>query len=128
MAKQSREAQRQEQRDAQRNPVAAPVAAPENKARSAEPNRSPDQKRNDAQRRQQQAEKAKPLKKKLEQTEQRMAQLAQEKLRLEASMGQALSPLDLAQNGKQLKAVNDENETLEARWLELTEAIEAVSA
>jgi ATP-binding cassette subfamily F protein 3 len=115
MAKQSREAQRQEQRDAQRIPAAATVAAPE-------------QKRNDAQRRQQLAEKAKPLKKELELTEKRMAQLAQEKSRLEAIMGQALGPADLAKNGKQLKAVNDENEVLEARWLELTEAIEAVNA
>ncbi|MCY1558444.1 hypothetical protein D9M68_953810 [compost metagenome] len=57
-----------------------------------------------------------------------MAQLAQEKSRLEASMSQPLSPADLAHNGKQLKALNDENEALEARWLELTEAIEAVSA
>ncbi|MES2840174.1 MAG: ATP-binding cassette domain-containing protein [Pseudomonadota bacterium] len=128
MAKQSREAQRQEQRDAQRSPVAAPVAAPEQKAKTVEPNRSPEQKRSDAQRRQQLAEKAKPLKKELEQTEKRMAQLAQEKARLEASMSQPLSPADLANNGKQLKALNDENEALEARWLELTEAIEAVSA
>ena len=115
MAKQSREAQRQEQRDAQRAPAVAAVAAP-------------DQKRNDAQRRQQLAEKTKPLKKELEQTEKRMAQLAQEKTRLESVMGQPLSPADLARNGKQLKAVNDENEALEARWLELTEAIEAVNA
>ena len=89
---------------------------------------APEQKRVDAQRRQQLAEKAKPLKKELEQTEKRMAQLAQDKARLEAAMGQPLSPADLAKNGKQLKAVNDENETLEARWLELTEAIEAVNA
>ncbi|MDZ4283405.1 MAG: ATP-binding cassette domain-containing protein [Hydrogenophaga sp.] len=115
MAKQSREAQRQEQRDAQRTPAAAPVAAP-------------GQKRNDAQRRQQLAEKTKPLKKELEQTEKRMAQLAQDKSRLEATLGQPLSTADLAKNGKQLKAVNDENEALEARWLELTEAIEAVNA
>ncbi len=115
MAKQSREAQRQEQRDAQRAPAATAVAVPE-------------QKRNDAQRRQQLAEKTKPLKKELELTEKRMAQLAQEKIRLEATMGQQLSPDNLAKNGKQLKSVNDENEALEARWLELTEAIEAVNA
>jgi ATP-binding cassette subfamily F protein 3 len=115
MAKQSREAQRQEQRDAQRAPAVAAVAAPE-------------QKRNAAQRRQQLAEKTKPLKTELEQTEKRMAQLAQDKSRLEATLGQPLSPADLAKNGKQLKAVNDENEALEARWLELTEAIEAVNA
>jgi ATP-binding cassette subfamily F protein 3 len=118
MAKQSREAQRQEQRDAQRAPAVAAVAAVA----------APEQKRNAAQRRQQLAEKTKPLKTELEQTEKRMAQLAQDKSRLEATLGQPLSPADLAKNGKQLKAVNDENEALEARWLELTEAIEAVNA
>ena len=66
------------------------------------------------------------LKKELEQTEKRMAQLAQEKTRLETSMSQPASPADLAEAGRRLKAVNDETETLEARWLELHEAIEAV--
>ena len=95
-------------------------------AQPAEATRTPEQKRNDAQRRQQLAEKTKPLKKELEQTEKRMAQLAQEKTRLETSMSQPASPADLAEAGRRLKAVNDETETLEARWLELHEAIEAV--
>ena len=109
MAKQSREAQRQEQREQQRAPAVAPDA---------------EQK----QRRQQLAEKARPLKKELEQTEKRMAVLAQEKQRLETTLGQALIPADIAEAGKRLKAVNDENEVLEARWLELQEAIDAVGA
>ena len=115
MAKQSREAQRQEQRDAQRAPAVAAVAAPE-------------QKRNDAQRRQQLAEKTKPLKKELEQTEKRMAQLAQEKTRLEAAMSQPSNPSEIAEAGRRLKAVNDEIEKVEAQWLELTEAIEAANS
>ncbi|WP_439519040.1 ABC-F family ATP-binding cassette domain-containing protein [Hydrogenophaga sp.] len=110
MAKQSREAQRQEQREQQRAPVVV-VPAAEQK-----------------QRRQQLAEKARPLKKELEQTEKRMAALAQEKQRLEAAMGQPLSPAEIADAGKRLKALNDENETLESRWLELQEAIDAVGA
>jgi ATP-binding cassette, subfamily F, member 3 len=57
-----------------------------------------------------------------------MAALALEKERLEAAMGQPLNPAEIADTGKRLKAVNDENETLEARWLELQEAIEAVGA
>ena len=129
MAKQSREAQRQEQRDQQRAPASAPVAAPAapvKAAKAAEANRTPEQKRSDAQRRQQQAEKARPLKKELEQTEKRMAQLAQEKTRLEAAMSQPSNPSEIAEAGRRLKAVNDENDALEARWLELHEAIEAV--
>ncbi|MDP3835081.1 MAG: ATP-binding cassette domain-containing protein, partial [Hydrogenophaga sp.] len=129
MAKQSREAQRQEQRDQQRTPASAPAAAPAapvKAAKAVEANRTPEQKRSDAQRRQQQAEKAKPLKKELEQTEKRMAQLAQEKTRLEAAMSQPANPAEIAEAGRRLKAVNDETDTLEARWLELHEAIEAV--
>ncbi len=131
MAKQSREAQRQEQREQNRAPAASAssaAAAPAAGKKAVEPNRSPEQKRNDAQRRQQAAEKTKPLKKELEQTEKRMAQLAQEKTRLETAMGQPATPAEMADAGRRLKAVNDETETLEARWLELHEAIEAVGA
>ncbi|QHE86006.1 ABC-F family ATP-binding cassette domain-containing protein [Hydrogenophaga sp. BPS33] len=124
VAKQAREAQRQEQRSQQQRapePAAMPVAS--------EPNRTtPEQKRQDAQRRQQQAEKAKPLKKELEKAEKRMAQLAQEKADLEAAMSQPAKPAELAEAGRRLKALSDENESLEARWLELQEAIEAASA
>ena len=35
---------------------------------------------------------------------------------------------DMAAAGKRLKAVSDEVETLESRWLELTDAIEAATA
>jgi ATP-binding cassette subfamily F protein 3 len=43
-------------------------------------------------------------------------------------LSQPLNSSDIADSGRRLKAVNDENDTLEARWLELTEAIEAASA
>jgi ATP-binding cassette subfamily F protein 3 len=147
MAKQSREAQRQEQRDQQRSsaPVAAPSPAPRANDKAAVvaaapapvsqavdlqslTSRSPEQRRQDALRRQQVAEKTRPLKKELEQTEKRMAVLALEKTRLETALSQPLSSSDIADSGRRLKAVNDETDTLEARWLELTEAIEAASA
>ncbi|MDO9438539.1 ABC-F family ATP-binding cassette domain-containing protein [Hydrogenophaga sp.] len=124
MAKQSREAQRQEQRSQQQR-ASAPAAAPAPVATAPESARSPEQKKQDAQRRQQQAEKVKPLKKELEKTEKRMAQLTLEKAQLEAAMSQPGKPAELAESGRRLKAVNDENDTLEARWLELHEAIEA---
>jgi ATP-binding cassette subfamily F protein 3 len=130
MAKQSREAQRQEQRDAQRTqaPNPAPATAPAPAAKSAEGGRTAEQKRTDAQRRQQLAEQSKPLKKELAQTETRMAQLASEKTRLENAMAQPASPAELADAGRKLKAVNDETEVVEARWLQLHEAIEALGA
>ncbi|MDP2417507.1 MAG: ATP-binding cassette domain-containing protein [Hydrogenophaga sp.] len=146
MAKQSREAQRQEQRDQQRSsaPVAtssAPrandkasvvVAAPAPVSNAVDlqslTSRSPEQRRQDALRRQQVAEKTRPMKKELEQNEKRMAVLGLEKTRLEAALSQPLNNTDIADAGRRLKAVNDETDTLEARWLELTEAIEAASA
>ena len=147
MAKQSREAQRQEQRDLQRSsaPAAAPSPAPRANDKAAVvaaapapvshavdlqslTSRSPEQRRQDALRRQQMAEKTRPLKKELEQTEKRMAVLAQEKTKLEATLSQPMNSSDIADSGRRLKVVNDENDTLEARWLELTEAIEAASA
>jgi len=147
MAKQSREAQRQEQRDQQRSsaPVAAPSPAPRANDKAAVvaaapapvsqavdlqslTSRSPEQRRQDALRRQQVAEKTRPLKKELEQTEKRMAVLALEKTKLETALSQPLNSSDIADSGRRLKAVNDETDTLEARWLELTEAIEVASA
>ncbi|WP_439114310.1 ABC-F family ATP-binding cassette domain-containing protein [Hydrogenophaga sp.] len=147
MAKQSREAQRQEQRDQQRSSASAAAPSPAPRAHdkaavvAAAPaqvsqavelqsltSRSPEQRRQDALRRQQVAEKTRPLKKELEQTEKRMALLALEKTKLETALSQPLNSSDIADSGRRLKTVNDENDTLEARWLELTEAIEAASA
>ena len=125
VAKQAREAQRQEQRGQSRAPAPEAVATPA--AKTPEPGRTAEQKKQDAQRRQQVAEKTKPLKKELEQVDKRMAQLAQEKTRLETALSQSASPADLAESGRRLKAVNDENEALEARWLELHELIEAAT-
>ncbi|MCW5652353.1 ATP-binding cassette domain-containing protein [Hydrogenophaga sp.] len=113
VAKQQREAQRQEQRAPQ-------TAAP--------PAQAPERKRQDAQRRQQANEKTRPLRKELEHTEQRMAELGQEKERLERAMGEPMSPAEMADAGRRLKAVNEENDALESRWLELQEAIEASRA
>jgi ATP-binding cassette subfamily F protein 3 len=70
----------------------------------------------------------KPLKRELEQADQRMAALSQEKAELEARMATPLSPADIARAGKRLKAVTDELATLEERWLELSGQIEAASA
>jgi ATP-binding cassette subfamily F protein 3 len=138
MAKQSREAQRQEQRDQARG-AAPTVAMPAPKATAPAPQapvaapssaatRSPEQRRQDAQRRQQLAEQARPLKKELEQNEKRTAALAQERAQLETLLSQPTSPAAMADSGRRLKAVNDEIDTLEGRWLELTEAIDAMNA
>ncbi len=125
MAKQSREAQRQEQKVAQR--TAAPAEIPASSKKPTEPGKTPEQKRAEAQRRQQMAEKTKPLKKELDQNEKRMAQLAQEKSSLESAMAEPHNQSDMADMGRRLKALGDETDMLEARWLELHEAIEELS-
>ena len=56
-----------------------------------------------------------------------MAQFTQERNALEASLNGPAAPAELADAGRQLKAVNASLEPLEERWLELTEQIEAVS-
>jgi ATP-binding cassette, subfamily F, member 3 len=127
MAKQSREAQRQEQREQQREeakptPASAPAETAPNNA-----NRSPEQRKLDAQRRQQRNEALRPLKKELEQNEKRMAKLARDKAELEATLAAPATPAVLADAGRQLKAVGDEVALLEGRWLELTEQIESDS-
>ena len=129
MAKQSREAQRQEQKDLLRGNVAAPaVVAVTMAAPAPSVNRSPEQRKQDSQRRQQLTEQLRPLKKELEQNEKRTAALSQQKNQLEARLSQPASPKDMADAGRELKAVNDQIETLELRWLELTEQIEGASA
>jgi ATP-binding cassette subfamily F protein 3 len=130
VAKQAREAQRQEQKDLKNAAAETVAAAPPPAAASPAPtaSRSPEQRKLDAQRRQQRAEQLRPLKKELEQTEKRMAVLNAEKQQLEDTLSQPASPATLADTGRRLKAVNDELEALELRWLELGEQLEAAAS
>ncbi|MFC5499824.1 ABC-F family ATP-binding cassette domain-containing protein [Caenimonas terrae] len=80
----------------------------------------------DAQHRQQVGARLKPLRKELEQADKRMAQLTQEKAALEARLAGKLAPAALAEDGKLLKAANDELARLEERWLALSGEIESI--
>lgn len=96
---------------------------------SAEPRVSPQEQRKlQAQQRQQLATRLKPLKKEREQAEQRMAALESEKSQLEARLATALPPAEIADAGRRLKAVGDELGLLEERWLALSGEIEAAEA
>jgi ATP-binding cassette subfamily F protein 3 len=95
-------------------PIAAPAPAPAPQA----------QRKQDAQERQQAAAKAKPLKRELDQAEKRMAELNGDKGSLEAKLAAPLPAPELADAGRRLKAVNEELQKLEERWLELTEQID----
>ncbi|MBL0944091.1 MAG: ATP-binding cassette domain-containing protein [Hydrogenophaga sp.] len=120
MAKQAREAQREQAREAQRE-----------QARAAEPPAPAPvvDRQAEAQRQKQRNEQLRPLKKELAQIEQRMARLGDERAQFEAQLLQATQdPARLAEAGRRLKAVESELATVEARWLELSEAIEQAGA
>ena len=107
VAKQSREAQREASREASREAQRVQQAA------AVKPSRQPDR--------------TKPLRKELDQVDQRMARLTAEKTAIEERLSQPLSPGDIAEAGRRLKAVQEEIEGLELRWLELSEQIEAAA-
>jgi len=65
------------------------------------------------------------LKRKLQDIEARMATLQAEGSQLEAHLCQNPPPADFANQGKRLKAVNEEIQALEEQWLSLTEELEA---
>ena len=107
-------------------PVAALVPTP---ASAPTPSRDGrEQRKLDAQARQQQAEKTRPLKKELEQIDKRLATLAGERAALEHKLTQALPPAEIAECGRALKAGNDETAQLEERWLEISSELEEISA
>jgi len=116
--------------------VAAPVvqaAAPvvntnSPAAKAAAPIASRDQRKEDAQLRKDINEKKRPLKKEMDGVEKSMATLESEKTALHDKLATPLPPADIAEAGKRLKAVEDELAALEVRWLELTEAMDAIES
>jgi ATP-binding cassette, subfamily F, member 3 len=64
------------------------------------------------------------LKRELEQNEQRMASIEAEKTQLEQQLSSPLPPAEIAEAGRRLKALSDEVNSLEERWLELTHLLE----
>ena len=77
---------------------------------------------------QQVVESMKPLRRQLEQTEKQMELLQREQAALEARLASALSPSELAQAGKRLKALANELQGLEDHWLMLSGRIETIEA
>uniref|UniRef100_UPI004047FA98 ATP-binding cassette domain-containing protein n=1 Tax=Limnohabitans sp. TaxID=1907725 RepID=UPI004047FA98 len=89
---------------------------------------SAEQRKLEAQKRQQLAAQTRPLKRELEQNELRMASIEAEKNRLEALLSTPISPADMADAGRRLKALADEVTGLEERWLELTSLLEEATS
>ncbi|HKW83589.1 MAG TPA: ATP-binding cassette domain-containing protein [Burkholderiaceae bacterium] len=79
--------------------------------------------------RQQRADEIKPLKKELNRIDHRLGVLFGERDALEASFADGdATPEKIAETGKRLKAVADEIEQLESRWLDLSTRIDTLAA
>ena len=90
-------------------------------------NRTPDQKKEDALLRQQKSALLKPLKKSIEQADQKIVKLEADKLVLESKLATPLSPAEIAETGKLLKTVNTTLEALEIQWLAWSEELEKLN-
>ncbi|WP_423599757.1 ATP-binding cassette domain-containing protein [Roseateles sp. MS654] len=104
-------------------PVLPPVAAP-----VAEPARREDRKLT-GQQRQRIAEQTRPLRKEMDQLDARMKAWVAERQELEAQLSNpGLSPAQIAEAGKRLKAIGDDLDDAEMRWLELSEQVDAIQS
>ncbi len=112
------------------------TAAPTVVEAAAKPSKAPDEpvdRREDrkaqAQARQRAAEQARPLKAEFGKLEARLATAVPERDALAASLSDpSLTATERAERGKRLKLLSEQIEAFETRWLELGEAIEALSA
>jgi ATP-binding cassette subfamily F protein 3 len=119
LLEQSREQARAASNQARRERAETAAAAPSRK----------DDRKAAAAARQQRAEEIKPLRKELNKIDNRLGVLFAEREKIEASFGETGVTADqLAEGGKRLKAVGDEVERLEARWLELSTQIDTLAA
>ena len=87
-----------------------------------------EQRKLDAQRRQQSAQRNKPLQRELGDIEARMAALNAEKATVEVTLLGPANAQAIAQAGKRLKAIQNELDLLEERWLALGEQMESSTA
>nr|WP_297531398.1 ATP-binding cassette domain-containing protein [uncultured Roseateles sp.] len=79
--------------------------------------------------RQKLSEQTRPLRKEMEQIDARMKAWAEERATLEAQLsGAGQTSAQIADAGKRLKAIGDEVEAAELRWLELSEQVDAIQA
>ena len=85
-----------------------------------------EQRKQEAAKRQQLAAQTRPLKKELEKIEQRMAAIEPEKADLEQRLSGPMPPAEIAEAGRTLKALGEELEQLEERWLELSEQLQTL--
>ncbi len=108
-------------------PAPAPVAAPAAVATPAPAPVKREERKLTGQQRQKLNEQTRPLRKEMEQIDARMKAWTEERAALEAQLsGAGQSPAQIAEAGKRLKAIGDEVEEAEMRWLELSEQVDAI--
>ena len=105
-----------------------PAPAPSAAASLATPARSHTDRKASAAVRQQRSDELKPLRKELAVVDNRLGALTSDRGAAETAMAApGLAPAQRAEQGKRLKLIGDEIETLEARWLELSTRLDAMS-
>jgi ATP-binding cassette, subfamily F, member 3 len=120
LLEQSKEAARAAKKQPATPKVAAPVAAP--------PPAPRDDRKASGQARAKLSDQTRPLRKEMEAIDKRLHTLAEERSSIEAELAAGAAASAIAEMGKRLKAINDELEASEARWLALGEQIEALGA
>ncbi|MFT7773040.1 ATP-binding cassette domain-containing protein [Roseateles sp.] len=106
----------------------APIVAPAAAAVPAPPPASREDRKASGQARAKLAEQTRPLRKEMEAIDKRLHALAEERAEIEAQLAEGAAASAIAEMGRRLKAIADQLEADEMRWLELGEQIEAMSA
>jgi len=132
LLEQSREASREQSKgDKVKRKRDAAAPAPVAKASPAPPGLPPrgGERKATASVRQQRSDESKPLRKELTGIDNRLGVLMSDRDALEAAMtGADLAPAQRAEQGRRLKQIGDEIESLEARWLELSARLDGLNA
>jgi len=110
------------------SPAAAPAVATTPAAPAAAGRASSDRK-SGAAARQQRSDELKPLRKELSGIDSRLAALHADRAKVESDMAaDGLTPAQRAEQGKHMKRIGDEIETLEARWLDISTRLDVMNA
>ena len=106
-------------------PVAAPIAAPAPSAPAA----PREDRKASGQARQRLADQTRPMRKEMDAIDVKLNKLADERAAIEAKLAASgTTPAQVIEGGKRLKAIHDELEAAEARWLELSNEVDAIQA
>ncbi|PTT75983.1 ABC transporter, partial [Pelomonas sp. HMWF004] len=116
-------------RAAKKQSASSPAPAPAKAAAAPTPAPAPREDRKaSVQARAKVAEQTRPLRKEMEAIDKRLHALATERAEIEAQLADGAAASAIAEMGKRLKAISDQLEADEARWLVLGEQIEAMGA